>query len=145
MSREAAVYTDGSFNPITKSMTAGVRIIFLPDATAKEVSVPIRDMFHDPSSCKAELLAISVALNQFPVQERREFALWILTDSQYSIDVLKGNCKVRANRQIIDRVKQQLLEFRSAEFVKVKGHSSHVGNRRVDQLANEAHAKRRMA
>jgi ribonuclease HI len=83
-----------------------------------------------------ELTAILRALESRP--EGDETPVDILTDSQYSIDVVCGLKRAKANAELVATV-QAALEARPAvNLVKVAGHSGEPGNERADKLAVQA-------
>lgn len=90
----------------------------------------------------AELMAISAALDAL---KRFDIHIKLHTDSSYSIGVLTQGWKAKANKELIAHIKQQLAPFDKVEFVKVKGHSGHPLNDRVDALAVESIASWRGA
>ena len=83
----------------------------------------------------AELTAIEVALQSV---KRRRLPVRLYTDSAYSIGVLIGGWKAKANRELIERVRALMEEFSDLELRKVRGHAGDPHNERVDQLARDA-------
>lgn len=83
----------------------------------------------------AELYAIMAALGQM---KKTDLPIKLHTDSSYSIGVLTQGWKAKANQTLIGALKLKLAEFSDLELVKVKGHSGHPLNDRVDALAVDA-------
>ncbi|MEL6182658.1 MAG: ribonuclease H [Myxococcota bacterium] len=83
----------------------------------------------------AELMAIKVALEAIrdPSKPTRLF-----TDSSYAIGVLTGRYKAKKNLSLITGIQQTMAQFADLQILKVKGHSGHPLNDRVDALARQA-------
>jgi ribonuclease HI len=62
----------------------------------------------------------------------------LFTDSTYVIGVLTLGWRAKANRQMISEIRALVEEFSDLRILKVKGHSGHPDNERVDQLAVKA-------
>ncbi len=84
----------------------------------------------------AELSAIKVALQS--VHHPGRMPVQIHTDSQYSIGVLTGNYKVKANKELIEEIRALQKHFPALTLHKVKGHAGHPLNERADELARLA-------
>ena len=61
----------------------------------------------------------------------------IVTDSQYSIDVISGKKKATKNLALIKRI-GELLQSRTVKFTWIQGHSGDILNERCDKLAKAA-------
>lgn len=83
----------------------------------------------------AELRAIQAALES--VEDRSE-PVRILSDSRYAIGVLTKGWKAKANRQLIEDIRELLDEFDDVEIMKVEGHAGEPLNERADDLARDA-------
>jgi ribonuclease HI len=87
----------------------------------------------------AELTAIEAALEAV---KNRNVRIRIHTDSQYSIGVLCEGWKVKANRELVERIQALMAGFPDLALVKVRGHAGDPRNERVDQLARDAILRR---
>ncbi len=82
-----------------------------------------------------ELMAIFVGLESVT---KRDVPVRVHTDSSYAIGVLSKGWKAKANRELIDAIKQEMTDFDDLTFVKVKGHAGIPLNERADTLAVHA-------
>jgi len=125
------IYTDGacSVNP----GPAGCGVFFKYKQYFKKIS---RYIGHGTNNI-AELSAIKFALEEVKDKSKR---VVIYTDSQYCIGVLTNpNWNPKANKELINQIKENISTFKDIEFKWVKGHSSSEGNKIVDQLAVRAY------
>jgi ribonuclease HI len=127
------VHTDGSCfgNP----GPAGIGVTLDWKGHVKEISRYLGEATNNI----AELTAIKVALEEV---KNRGVPVRIHTDSAYSIGVLSEGWKVKENRELVASIQALMREFGDLEFVKVRGHSGHPENERVDQLARDAISRR---
>ncbi len=86
----------------------------------------------------AELTAIEMVFDAMP----EDAAVVIHTDSKYSIGVLTQGWKVKANGDLVARIRKR-IESRPTRLKYVPGHSGVPLNERADELAREAIAERR--
>lgn len=130
MENKIHVYTDGacSGNP----GPAGIGIYMEYGDNVKEISKYIGESTNNI----AELMAIKVGLETLT---KRDVPVVVYSDSQYCIGLLSQGWKAKANKELVAETRQLVDEFTDIEFVKVKGHSGHVGNERVDKLAVSAY------
>jgi len=85
----------------------------------------------------AELTAIERALD-LAGRDGAARRIRIYTDSAYSIGVLSKGWKVKANQELIARLRRRLTTLPDVEFVKVSGHAGVPENERCDELARNA-------
>lgn len=126
-------YTDGacSGNP----GPAGIGVVLVCGDKRREISTYLGEGTNNI----AELTAILAALEA--IKDRRR-AITVVTDSSYAIGVLTKNWKLKANVELILKMRALIAEFAQLRFEWVKGHAGHVENERCDELAREA-VKRR--
>lgn len=120
------IYTDGACQGNPGPCSYGVLVRFGPHY--KEVS---QYLGHGTNNI-GELMGIKVALDLI---KRPDLPVKIHTDSSYCIGVLTQNWKAKANKALIAQIKAQMEPFENLELIKVKGHSGHPLNDRVDELA----------
>lgn len=82
----------------------------------------------------AELTAIDRVLEMV---EDHTLPIVLFTDSQYSIGVLAGGWKAKANQALIAALRARLVG-RKVRFVHVRGHAGVALNERCDELARRA-------
>lgn len=111
---------------------AGIGIILEYNGKIKEISQYIGESTNNI----AEMMAIKVGLEALTT---RNIPIVVYSDSQYCIGLLDKGWKAKANKQLVNETRNLVDEFDSIEFVKVKGHSGHVGNEAVDKLAVAAY------
>lgn len=128
------VYVDGAC--LGNPGPMGVGIVCLPSAMG---TVPGREISlylgHGTNNI-AELSAILVALD-FLHPYRTLCRMIIYTDSSYAIGVLEKNYKIKANKELVEKLRITRSEFPKLSFVKVLGHSGVVENERCDVLAKK--------
>jgi len=123
------IYTDGasSGNP----GPAGIGVLLRYGGNEKEISESIGIATNNV----AELKAIEAGLR---VLKSTAIPVRIFTDSSYAYGVLMLNWKARKNQELVKRIKKAMARFADLELIKVKGHSGHRDNERVDRLARAA-------
>lgn len=126
---ELCVYTDGACtgNP----GPAGLGVVVLGDSGRKELS----EYLGAGTNNIAELTAIERALD---MTEGRSEPVRIHTDSQYAIGVLTKGWKAKANRELIEGIREKLKDRSRVSIQYVPGHSGVPLNERADELAREA-------
>ena len=129
-------YTDGacSGNP----GPAGIGVVLVCGDKRREISTYLGEGTNNI----AELTAILAALEA--IKDRRR-AITVVTDSSYAIGVLTKNWKLKANVELILKMRALIAEFAQLRFEWVKGHAGHVENERCDELARTAVEQRRIA
>ena len=85
----------------------------------------------------AELMAIKIALESIP-KEERDRKVHIYSDSTYCIGVLTKGWKAKANRELILALRELVKAFTDLHFFKVKGHAGHPLNERADLMATSS-------
>ena len=123
------VYTDGasSGNP----GPAGLGVVLLWHGRRRE----IQRYLGEATNNEAELSAVLAALEAV---RRPELPVVVHTDSEYVIGVLVGGHKVKANRDLVARIRGEMGRFDRLRFVKVPAHAGVPENERADRLATDA-------
>jgi ribonuclease HI len=87
----------------------------------------------------AELTAIErgLALAE-KVDGQRGRPVRVYSDSAYAIGVVSLGWKAKANRELVERLRQRARAFPALGFVKVAGHAGVPENERCDELARRA-------
>ncbi len=126
---EILVYADGacSGNP----GPAGVGAIAMWADQTRELSEYIGEATNNIAELTAILRATELAL-----ELGRPLRLY--TDSQYSIGVLTQGWKVRANKELVAKVRQALEAHPDAKLFHVRGHQGVRLNEHADELAVRA-------
>jgi ribonuclease HI len=125
------IYTDGacSGNP----GPAGVGVVL---QRADEV-VEMSEYIGSGTNNIAELTAILRGLQELRDDER-ERLIHLYTDSGWSLGVLIGGWKAKANLELIAEIKEHLVRLPRIELLKIKGHAGLEGNEEADRLATMA-------
>jgi len=123
---EVLVYADGacSGNP----GPAGLGVVRLEGEGRKELS----EFLGDGTNNIAELTAILRAAESM---EDPSVPLRIYTDSNYSIGVLTKGWKVKANKALVQSIKDALARLDDVKLFHVRGHAGIELNEAADQLA----------
>ena len=135
--QEILIYCDGaSLNNGSPNAIAsyGIVMIYKVDEEIKGIKKysglcePVRS-----TNNYAELTACLVALQKI---KDRTIPIKVYSDSQYLVQTINSNWDIRANQEIWARLFNELLNFESVEFIKVKGHNGNKYNEMADELAN---------
>lgn len=128
------VWTDGACtgNP----GPAGIGVVVLEGGKRKEHA----EYLGMGTNNIAELTAVLRGLDLVADRER---PVRIYTDSTYAIGVLSMGWKAKANTELVAEIRDALVRFPDARFVKVPGHSGVPENERCDALARGAITSRR--
>jgi len=125
------IYTDGACSGNPGPAGIGV-LVERPDQT-----IEISEFLGSGTNNIAELSAILRAL-QTLLPEDRDRAIHLYTDSGWSLGVLVGGWKAKANLELLDQIKLELEKYPRIELLKVRGHAGHAGNEEADRLATQA-------
>jgi|YNPNPStandDraft_1061719.scaffolds.fasta_scaffold75315_2 ribonuclease HI len=126
--KKIEIYTDGACRGNPGPCAVGVVLKY--GSTVKEFS----KFLGKGTNNKAELQAILEALRMI---KKPDIETLIFTDSSYAIGVLQKGWKAKANRGIIEEIKEEMRRFVNLTFVKVEGHSCVLLNEWADKLARE--------
>ena len=125
------IYTDGacSGNP----GPAGIGVLLQRPDEIVEVS----EFIGSGTNNIAELSAILRGLQQLR-EDERERLIHLYTDSGWSLGVLIGGWKAKANLELIAEIKEHLEKLPKIELLKIRGHAGQEGNEEADHLATMA-------
>lgn len=125
------IHTDGacSGNP----GPAGIGVLIERGDEAVEHS----EFIGEGTNNVAELTAILRALEMLRPEDKDAHIL-LYTDSGWSLGVLIGGWKAKANLELISQIKERLPNFPNLELLKVRGHAGQSGNEEADELATMA-------
>jgi ribonuclease HI len=115
---------------------AGLGVVVLDGTETKELS----EYLGEGTNNIAELTAILRGLEE--VKDRNR-AVYVYTDSQYSIGLLTKPWKPKKNLELVAELRALCKAFPNLHFVKVAGHAGIPLNERVDELARQAVERRR--
>lgn len=123
------IYTDGasSGNP----GPAGIGALLVFGEHKKEIS----EFIGTATNNVAELTAIKRALSEL---KKRDLPVRLFTDSTYCTGLLSKGWKPKKNSDLIDSIKNLILEFKDLKILKIKGHAGIQGNEKADSLATSA-------
>jgi ribonuclease HI len=125
------IHTDGACSGNPGPAGIGV-LIERPDE-----EVEISEFLGSGTNNIAELTGILRALETLTDAES-DRQVHLYTDSGWSLGVLVGGWKAKANLELIGKIQEQMKRFSKLELLKVRGHSGHDGNERADDLATMA-------
>ena len=146
---EFAVYVDGSCKgngTENSSMAFGYKFTEIATGVQKEDSGHIGPGTNN----LAELLAIKHAFEgieaycktkNYPI---RHCSVVVYSDSQFAIKTIEARYKVRHHANVIFALRDLRKFWGKIEYVKIAGHSGHLGNMYADKLAYEAHPKKKV-
>lgn len=122
------IWTDGSGT--VADLPAGWAAVLVSGERRKELSG------HMPrgTNNQAELSAVIGALSAL---KGTGHTITLYSDSQYVLGHLAGRAKVKANRELVERLRR-LAARHTIKAVWVRGHNGDCNNERCDALANAA-------
>jgi ribonuclease HI len=126
------IHTDGACSGNPGPAGIGV-FIERPDGEIIEHS----EFIGEGTNNIAELTAILRALEMLRPDEQESHVL-LYTDSGWSLGVLVGGWKAKANLELITAIKERMTTLPDVELLKVKGHAGQGGNEEADALATMA-------
>ncbi len=127
------VWTDGACTGNPGPM--GIGVVVIADGRRQELG----EYLGLGTNNIAELTAIERGLAMAEKLDRqRSRAVRVYSDSAYSIGVVSQGWKAKANRELVDRLRQHARAFPDLTFVKVAGHAGVPENERCDELARRA-------
>ena len=82
----------------------------------------------------AEITAALVGLKKIT---DKTIPVKVYSDSQYLVQTINSNWNINANKELWEKLFEEIRTFDSVEFIKVKGHSGNKYNEIADNLANK--------
>lgn len=125
------IYTDGACSGNPGPAGIGV-LVERPDQT-----VEISEFLGSATNNIAELAAILRALRTLR-EDDADRLIHLYTDSGWSLGVLVGGWKAKANLELLEEIRTEMAKFSRLELLKVRGHAGHEGNEEADRLATQA-------
>ena len=118
-----------------------------PSGTGVFIQIGERDIRHfrflgQGTNNIAELSAVLDALGILQQEVELNTSIVLCTDSKYVVGILTKNWKAKANRPLIDQIKQQLRQWSNLEIRWIAGHADIPENEEADRLANCAVSER---
>jgi ribonuclease HI len=125
------IYTDGSCSGNPGPAGIGV-LVDRPDQT-----IEISEFLGSGTNNIAELTAILRALQSLRAEDAQR-PIHLYTDSGWSLGVLVGGWKAKANLELLEEIRAEMEKYPRLELLKVRGHAGHDGNEEADRLATQA-------
>lgn len=125
------IHTDGACSGNPGPAGVGIHLV-----RADEI-VEVSEFIGEGTNNVAELTAILRALELVREDERSGHVI-LYTDSGWSLGVLVGGWKAKANLALIKKIKDMMELFENLELLKVRGHAGQDGNEEADHLATKA-------
>jgi ribonuclease HI len=121
------IWTDGSWNHITKDMGIGIYAIYHGMTTQYSAYIG------KGTNNIAELTAIKIALKKS--LKYKQTPVRIFTDSQYCVGVLLLGWTAKVNIPLINSIKVLMFNFDDIKIKWVPGHGESKGNQIADEIA----------
>jgi ribonuclease HI len=125
------IHTDGACSGNPGPAGIGV-LVERPDQI-----IEISEFLGSGTNNIAELTAILRALQTLRPEDC-ERAIHLYTDSGWSLGVLVGGWKAKANLELLEQIRAELEKYPRIELLKIRGHAGHAGNEEADRLATQA-------
>lgn len=125
------VFTDGSCRGNPGPM--GIGIVIIPNINDMNTIVKFGKKIGNGTNNIAELTAIKIGIENALKYNK---PIILFTDSEYSINVVTGRYKAKANIDLINDI-QKLIKLNSIQIKYVKGHDKNVFNNIADSLATQ--------
>lgn len=145
---EFAVYVDGSCKgngTEDSSMAFGYKFTEIATGAQQENSGHIGPGTNN----LAELLAIKHAFEgieayckskHYPI---KYCSVTVYSDSQFAVETIEGRYKIKHHADVIYRLRGLYGLWGKIQYIKIAGHSGHIGNMYADKLAYDAQPKKR--
>lgn len=126
------VWVDGS-NDNYNTKIAAVGIV----AKYKGKTITIGKHIGYATNNQAELKAMLIALRKLR-KRYRDIPVTIYSDSQYAIRAVTGQFrKIKANKELIKEVQDEVKNFQHVQFQWVKGHANCAEHNQADKIARK--------
>ena len=132
------IYCDGAaLNNGCKNSIASYGIIILLIENGNIIGWKQYSGLCDPVNSTNNYAEITAALVGLKKITDKTIPVKVYSDSQYLVQTINSNWNINANKELWEKLFEEIRTFDSVEFIKVKGHVGNKYNEIADNLANK--------
>ena len=131
------IYCDGSaLNNGCKNSIASYGIVMLLIENGSIIGGKQYSGLCEPVNSTNNYAEITAALVGLEKIRDKTIPVKVYSDSQYLVQTINSNWSINANKELWEKLFDEIRTFDSIEFIKVKGHGGNKYNEIADNLAN---------
>lgn len=132
------IYCDGAaLNNGCKNSIASYGIVILLIENGNIIGEKQYSGLCDPVNSTNNYAEITAALVGLKKITDKTIPVKVYSDSQYLVQTINSNWNINANKELWEKLFEEIRTFDSVEFIKVKGHGGNKYNEIADNLANK--------
>ena len=132
------IYCDGAaLNNGCKNSIASYGIVMLLTENGSIIGVKQYSGLCEPVNSTNNYAEITAALVGLKKITDKTIPVKVYSDSQYLVQTINSNWNINANKELWEKLFEEIRNFDSVEFIKVKGHGGNKYNEIADNLANK--------
>ena len=133
------IYCDGAaLNNGCKNSIASYGIVMLLIESGNIIGEKQYSGLCEPVNSTNNYAEITAALVGLKKITDKTIPVKVYSDSQYLVQTINSNWKINANKELWEKLFEEIQTFDSVEFIKVKGHDGDTYNELADSLCNQA-------
>lgn len=132
------IYCDGAaLNNGCKNSIASYGIVILLIENGNIIGWKQYSGLCEPVNSTNNYAEITAALIGLKKITDKTIPVKVYSDSQYLVQTINSNWNINANKELWEKLFEEIRTFDSVEFIKVKGHGGNKYNEIADNLANK--------
>ena len=132
------IYCDGAaLNNGCKNSVASYGIVILLIESGNIIGRKQYSGLCEPVNSTNNYAEITAALVGLKKITDKTIPVKVYSDSQYLVQTINSNWNINANKELWEKLFEEIRTFDSIEFIKVKGHGGNKYNEIADNLANK--------
>ena len=132
------IYCDGAaLNNGCKNSIASYGIVILLIENGNIIGWKQYSGLCDPVNSTNNYAEITAALVGLKKITDKTIPVKVYSDSQYLVQTINSNWNINTNKELWEKLFEEIRTFDSVEFIKVKGHGGNKYNEIADNLANK--------
>ena len=132
------IYCDGAaLNNGCKNSIASYGIVMLLIESGNIIGAKQYSGLCEPVNSTNNYAEITAALVGLKKITDKTIPVKVYSDSQYLVQTINSNWSINANKELWEKLFEEIRTFGSVEFIKVKGHHGNKYNEIADNLANK--------
>ena len=132
------IYCDGAaLNNGCKNSVASYGIVMLLIENGNIIGRKQYSGLCEPVNSTNNYAEITAALVGLKKITDKTIPVKVYSDSQYLVQTINSNWNINANKELWEKLFEEIRTFDSVEFIKVKGHGGNKYNEIADNLANK--------
>lgn len=132
------IYCDGAaLNNGCKNSVASYGIVILLIENGNIIGWKQYSSLCEPVNSTNNYAEITAALVGLKKITDKTIPVKVYSDSQYLVQTINSNWNINANKELWEKLFEEIRTFDSVEFIKVKGHGGNKYNEIADNLASK--------